>query len=59
SPFPIPVADLCFPFIEGEGNCPFFNYRIIDSPQDGTSLCHEENVEILIDFGQDLQPPDL
>ncbi|MGQ9672709.1 MAG: hypothetical protein ACUVV5_06200 [Candidatus Aminicenantales bacterium] len=42
-----------------EGNCPFFNYRIIDSPQDGTSLSHEEIVEILIDFGLDLQPPTL
>jgi len=34
-----------------EGNCPFFNYRIIDSPQDGTLLSHEEIVEILFAFG--------
>jgi hypothetical protein len=33
-----------------EGNCPFFNYRIIDSPQDGTLLNHEEIVKILLDF---------
>jgi len=31
-----------------DGNCPFFNFRIIDSPQDGTSLRHEEIVEILM-----------
>ncbi len=33
-----------------EGNCPFFNYRIIDSPQDGTALDHEEVVALLLDF---------
>lgn len=39
-----------------EGNCPFFNYRIIDSPQDGTSLSHEEVVRILLEFGQGSKP---
>jgi len=34
-----------------DGNCPFFNFRIIDSPQDGTSLGHEEVVKILLSFG--------
>lgn len=35
-----------------DGNCPFFNFRIIDSPQDGTSLRHEEIVDVLLLFGQ-------
>lgn len=35
-----------------DGNCPFFNFRIIDSPQDVTSLSHEEIIDILISFGQ-------
>jgi len=35
-----------------EGNCPFFNYRIIDSPQDVTSLSHSEIVEAVLSFGQ-------
>lgn len=35
-----------------EGNCPFFNYRIIDSPQDETSLDHKEIVETILTFGQ-------
>ncbi len=36
------------------GNCPFFNYRIVDSPQDGTSLSHEEIVEALLSFSRNL-----
>ncbi len=35
-----------------DGNCPFFNFRIIDSPQDGTSLSHEEIVDCVAVFGQ-------
>ncbi len=35
-----------------DGNCPFFNYRIIDSPQDGTVLCHDEVVEIVKTYGR-------
>jgi hypothetical protein len=35
-----------------EGNCPFFNYRIIDSPRDGTSLSPNEIVELLSFYGQ-------
>jgi hypothetical protein len=35
-----------------EGNCPFFNYRIIDTPQDGTSLSQTEILDALIEFGQ-------
>jgi hypothetical protein len=35
-----------------DGNCPFFNFRIIDSPQDVTSLSHEEIVETLLSFSQ-------
>ncbi len=38
-----------------EGDCPFFNYRIIDSPQDGTSLSHQEIVETVIAFSQQLE----
>ncbi len=34
-----------------EGNCPFFNYRIIDSPQSGTVLSHQDVVRCLLDFG--------
>ena len=34
-----------------EGDCPFFNYRIIDSPQDGTSLSHEDVLETVLAFG--------
>ncbi len=45
-----------FPFRWYEGNCPFFNYRIIDSPQDGTLLSHEEIVQILLDFGESSNP---
>ena len=35
-----------------EGDCPFFNYRIIDAPQDVTSLSHREIVDTLLIFGQ-------
>lgn len=35
-----------------DGNCPFFNYRIIDAPQDVTSLSHREIVDTLLLFGQ-------
>jgi hypothetical protein len=35
-----------------DGNCPFFNFRIVDSPQDITSLSHEEIVDTLLHFGQ-------
>jgi hypothetical protein len=40
-----------FSFRWYEGNCPFFNYRIIDSPQDGTLLAHQEIVQELLEFG--------
>lgn len=38
-----------------EGNCPFFNYRIIDSPQSGTILTHQDIVQCLLDFGRALR----
>jgi hypothetical protein len=34
-----------------EGNCPFFDYRIIDSPQGGTVLTREEIVAAVLEFG--------
>jgi len=37
-----------------DGNCPFFNYRIIDSPQDGTLLSQKEVVDLLQDFSRSL-----
>jgi hypothetical protein len=37
-----------------DGNCPFFNYRIIDSPQDGTLLSQQEIVELLQEFSRNL-----
>jgi len=42
-----------------DGNCPFFNFRIVDSPQDGTSLTHEEIIDTLFFFSQslDVQAP--
>lgn len=43
-----------FAFRWYEGNCPFFNYRIIDSPQGGTVLEHQEIVDILVEFGSRL-----
>jgi hypothetical protein len=35
-----------------DGNCPFFNYRIIDSPQDGTVLDQADIVECLWAFSR-------
>ncbi len=35
-----------------EGNCPFFDYRIIDSPQDGPVLNHQEIVSAVLEFSQ-------
>lgn len=43
-----------FTFRWYDGNCPFFNYRIIDSPQDGTLLSHQEILGLLVDFSQNL-----
>ena len=37
-----------------EGNCPFFDYRIIDSPQDGTALNYEDVIACLKAFGRSL-----
>lgn len=34
-----------------DGNCPFFNFRIIDSPQDGPALTFQEIVRLVIQFG--------
>jgi len=41
-----------FDFPWYDGNCPFFNFRIVDSPQEGTSLSHSEIVDIVTCFGQ-------
>jgi len=38
-----------------DGNCPFFNYRITDSPQDGTVLSHQEVIDTLLYFSQHLE----
>ena len=35
-----------------DGNCPLFNFRIIDSPQDISSLSHQEIVETVMNFSQ-------
>lgn len=43
-----------FTFRWYDGNCPFFNYRIVVSPQDETLLSHEEIVEELLYFSQHL-----
>jgi hypothetical protein len=43
-----------FPLCWYEGNCPFFNFRIIDSPQDGTFLSQLEIVDLLQDFSRSL-----
>lgn len=40
-----------FPLRWYEGNCPFFDYRIIDSPQDGTVLTLDDVVDCLRQFG--------
>jgi len=39
-----------------EGNCPFFNFRIIDSPQDGTLLAHQDVVQGLLEFSASFAP---
>ncbi len=44
-----------FTFRWYDGNCPFFNFRITDSPQDGTALSHEEIVDTLLSFSQNLE----
>ncbi|UCE40615.1 MAG: hypothetical protein JSV17_14360 [Candidatus Aminicenantes bacterium] len=40
------------PFAERwyEGNCPLFNFRIIDSPQDISSLSHQEIADTILKF---------
>jgi hypothetical protein len=40
-----------FPFSWYEGDCPFFDYRIIDSPQDGTALSPDEVLDAVLAFG--------
>lgn len=35
-----------------EGNCPFFDYRIVDSPQDGPALNHQEILEAVFDYSR-------
>ncbi len=35
-----------------EGNCPLFNFRIIDSPQDISSLSHQEIVDAILEFSR-------
>lgn len=35
-----------------EGNCPFFDYRIIDSPQDGPALNQQEVLEAVLEFSR-------
>ncbi|OGD26333.1 MAG: hypothetical protein A2028_02710 [Candidatus Aminicenantes bacterium RBG_19FT_COMBO_59_29] len=37
-----------------EGNCPFFDFRIVDSPQDGTALAHADVIECLWEFSRAL-----
>jgi len=36
-----------------DGNCPSFNYLIVDSPQDVNSLTHGEIVETILIFSQE------
>jgi hypothetical protein len=43
----LPVSQLWY-----EGNCPFFDCRIIDSPQDGTALKDEDVIACLRAFGR-------
>lgn len=38
-----------------EGNCPFFDYRIIDSPQDGPVLTHQEVVSAVLEFSRQIK----
>jgi hypothetical protein len=35
-----------------EGNCPFFDYRIVVSPHEGTKLSPDEIAEAVMDFGR-------
>ena len=35
-----------------EGNCPLFDFRIIDSPRDGPALASEEVLETVVAFGR-------
>jgi hypothetical protein len=35
-----------------EGDCPFFDFRIIDSPQDGTALSRDDIVAAVLEFGR-------
>ncbi len=44
-----------FPLPWYDGNCPFFNYRIIDSPQDETALDLEEIVELILSYSKNLK----
>jgi hypothetical protein len=37
-----------------EGNCPFFNYRIIDSPQEGTLLSDQDLIDCLMSFSRNI-----
>jgi hypothetical protein len=41
------------PFLQPwyEGDCPFFDYRIIDSPQDGTVLAPDDVLDAVLAFG--------
>ncbi len=45
-----PVAERWY-----EGNCPFFDYRIIDSPQDGPTLSQREIMEAVLEFSQQVK----
>ncbi len=38
-----------------DGNCPFFDFRIVVSPQDDSSLTHDEIVGTLLSFSQSLE----
>ena len=42
------------PFVQKwyEGDCPLFAFRIIDSPQDSSSLSHQEIVDTIRDFSR-------
>jgi len=35
-----------------DGNCPLFNFRIIDSPQDNSSLSHQEILDTVLEFSR-------
>jgi hypothetical protein len=37
-----------------EGDCPFFDYRIIDSPQDGPALSHQEILDTVFQYSQQI-----